>query len=94
MIIPKGIHVLIIDNIGMLNRLYRYADITYVGGGFGDDGIHNVLEAAVFGKPVVLAPFTKNSKARGLVAAGGAYSVKQALELKPCWIVSGRMKTS
>ena len=47
-------NVLIIDNVGMLSRLYYYADITYIGGGFGDDGVHNVLEAAVYGKPVYL----------------------------------------
>jgi 3-deoxy-D-manno-octulosonic-acid transferase len=46
-------NVLIIDNIGLLSRLYHYATIAYVGGGFGDDGVHNVLEAAVYGKPVV-----------------------------------------
>ena len=49
-------NVLIIDNIGMLARLYYYARICYVGGGFGDDGVHNVLEAAVYGKPVVTGP--------------------------------------
>jgi 3-deoxy-D-manno-octulosonic-acid transferase len=42
-------NTLIIDNIGMLSRLYKYATITYVGGGFGEDGVHNVLEAAVYG---------------------------------------------
>src|SRR5204863_6730591 len=49
-------NVLIIDNIGMLSRLYKYATITYVGGGFGVGGIHNVLEAAVYGKPVLFGP--------------------------------------
>ena len=49
-------NVLIIDNIGMLARLYSYAKICYVGGGFGDDGVHNVLEAAVYGKPVITGP--------------------------------------
>nr|MBA2561563.1 3-deoxy-D-manno-octulosonic acid transferase [Chitinophagaceae bacterium] len=43
------INCLIIDNIGMLSRLYKYATICYVGGGFGDDGLHNILEAAVYG---------------------------------------------
>lgn len=52
-------NILIIDNIGMLSRLYKYAYITYVGGGFTKDGIHNVLEAAVYRKPVV---FGKNYK--------------------------------
>ena len=53
-------NVLIIDNIGTLSRLYKYATITYVGGGYGADGVHNVLEAAVYGKCFnshVLQPF-------------------------------------
>ena len=48
--------VLIIDNIGMLASLYQYATVAYIGGGFGDDGVHNVLEAAVYRKPVVFGP--------------------------------------
>lgn len=76
-------HVLIIDNIGMLSRLYHYATITYVGGGFGDDGVHNVLEAAVYGKPVVFGPeYEKYVEAEELVAVGGAFSIAQALELE------------
>jgi 3-deoxy-D-manno-octulosonic-acid transferase len=78
-----GTHVLIIDNIGMLSRLYRYADITYVGGGFGSDGVHNVLEAAVYGKPVVFGPeYEKYIEAAGLVDCGGAFSIEHALELE------------
>mgnify|MGYP002361583127 CR=1 FL=1 len=76
-------NVLIIDNIGMLSRLYQYADITYVGGGFGSDGIHNVLEAAVYGKPVVFGPvYEKFAEARDLVENGGAFSINNALELE------------
>src|SRR5690606_34030865 len=47
---------LVIDNVGMLSRLYQYATVTYVGGGFSKDGIHNILEAAVWGKPVLFGP--------------------------------------
>ncbi|RYY19738.1 MAG: 3-deoxy-D-manno-octulosonic acid transferase [Chitinophagaceae bacterium] len=76
-------NVLIIDNIGMLSRLYHYATITYVGGGFGDDGIHNILEAAVYGKPVVFGPaFEKFREAIDLLEAGGAFTVSNALELE------------
>lgn len=76
-------NVLIIDNIGMLSRLYRYATITYVGGGFGEDGIHNVLEAAVYGKPVVFGPvFNKYTEAIELLEEGGAYTINTALELE------------
>ena len=72
--------ILIIDNIGMLSRLYKYAYITYVGGGFGK-GIHNTLEAAVFGKPVLFGPgYQKFNEAIELIAAGGAVSVSNTQE--------------
>jgi 3-deoxy-D-manno-octulosonic-acid transferase len=72
----KRANVLIIDNIGMLSRLYKYATIAYVGGGYGADGVHNVLEAAVYGKPVVFGPvYEKFDEAIGLVNAGGAISI-------------------
>ncbi|HWV68092.1 3-deoxy-D-manno-octulosonic acid transferase [Chitinophaga sp.] len=72
----SGSDVLIIDNIGMLTALYRYAFITYVGGGFGKDGVHNVLEPAVYGKPVIIGPeFARYFEAVELVAAGGALVV-------------------
>lgn len=74
-------NVLIIDNIGLLSRLYRYATITWVGGGFGDEGVHNVLEAAVYGKPVVFGPvYDKYIEAVELVGSGGGFSVENALE--------------
>lgn len=75
--------VLIIDNVGMLSRLYHYADITYVGGGFGDDGVHNVLEAAVYGKPVIYGPeFEKFIEAIELTSCGGGIIINSALELE------------
>ena len=52
---PTTSNILIIDNIGILSGLYRYATVTYIGGGF-DKGIHNTLEAAVYGKPVIFGP--------------------------------------
>ena len=74
---------LIIDNIGMLSSLYRYGTVCYVGGGFGDDGVHNVLEAAVYGKPVVFGPvYEKYREALELVNAGGGFPVSSALELE------------
>lgn len=74
-------NVLIIDNIGLLSRLYRYATIAYVGGGFGDDGVHNVLEAAVYGKPVVFGPvYDRYIEAVELVGSGGGFSIENALE--------------
>ena len=74
---------LIIDNIGMLSRLYYYATITYIGGGFGDDGLHNILEAAVFGKPVIFGPHHhKNFEAAELIDSSGGISVSSAVELE------------
>ena len=74
-------NVLIIDNIGLLSRLYRYATISYVGGGFGDDGVHNVLEAAVYGRPVVFGPvYDRYVEAVELVGSGGGFSIENALE--------------
>ncbi len=75
--------VLIIDNVGMLSRLYHYADITYVGGGFGAGGVHNVLEAAVYGKPVLYGPeYERYAEAIGLVECGGGVPVESALDLE------------
>lgn len=71
---------LIIDNIGLLSRLYKYATITYIGGGFGK-GIHNTLEAAVYGKPVIFGPvFHKFKEASDLIGNGGAISINNAEE--------------
>ena len=82
-IVPADVNVLIIDNVGMLSRLYHYATICYVGGGFGDDGIHNILEAAVYGKPVVIGPvYDKYFEADELLDCGGAFSIEDALELE------------
>ncbi|MEO6720363.1 MAG: glycosyltransferase N-terminal domain-containing protein [Ferruginibacter sp.] len=76
-------NVLIIDNVGMLSRLYRYATITYVGGGFGAEGVHNVLEAAVYGKPVIYGPeFDKFAEAIELTETGAGISIENALELE------------
>ncbi|MEO8568057.1 MAG: glycosyltransferase N-terminal domain-containing protein, partial [Ginsengibacter sp.] len=79
----NGSNCLIIDNIGMLSRLYKYATITYVGGGFGHDGLHNILEAAVYRKPVIFGPaFYKNFEAQELIDCDGAISIENALELE------------
>ena len=70
-----GAECLIIDCFGLLSSIYRYADVTYVGGGFGV-GIHNVLEAAVWGKPVIFGPNNKNfQEAQGLLKAGGGFEI-------------------
>jgi 3-deoxy-D-manno-octulosonic-acid transferase len=77
----ESIQILIIDNIGMLSKLYNYANICYVGGGFGS-GIHNVLEAAVYGKSVLFGPkFHKFDEAKALIKAGGAFSIQDEISL-------------
>ena len=74
-------NVLLIDNMGMLSKLYRYAIVAYVGGGFGDDGVHNVLEAAVYGKPVVYGPvIEKYIEAVELTESGGGIVIDSAVE--------------
>ena len=78
-----GAHVLLIDNVGLLSRLYKYATIAYVGGGFGESGVHNMLEPAVFGKPVIIGPeYDKYVEAVALVNKGAAFSIESAIELE------------
>jgi 3-deoxy-D-manno-octulosonic-acid transferase len=73
--------VLIIDNIGMLSSLYRYGQVSYIGGGFGK-GIHNTLEAATFGLPIIFGPnYLKFQEAKDLIATGGAFSISTQNEL-------------
>lgn len=72
----KDAECLIIDCFGLLSSIYHYASVTYVGGGFGV-GIHNVLEAAVWNKPVIFGPNNKNfQEAQGLRKAGGGFEIK------------------
>lgn len=71
----KDYDCLIIDSFGLLSSIYRYGEIAYVGGGFGV-GIHNVVEAAVYGVPVIFGPnFKKFREANQLIESGGGYSV-------------------
>lgn len=73
--------VLIIDNIGYLSRLYKYATVCYVGGGFNKSGHHNILEAAVYGKPIVTGPnFEKFKESVDLKKLGGSFSITNARE--------------
>ncbi|MCL1670144.1 3-deoxy-D-manno-octulosonic acid transferase [Elizabethkingia ursingii] len=67
--------LLIIDNIGMLSRLYHYADVAVVGGGFHTSGLHNILEAAAYAVPVIFGNrYKKNPEADALIEAGAAKS--------------------
>ena len=70
--------ILIIDSIGLLSKLYSYADIAIVGGGFHDKGLHNILEAATFGVPVIFGnQYKKNPEADALIAQNGGKSFAQ-----------------
>lgn len=74
--------VLIIDNIGMLSNLFQYADIAYIGGGFGS-GIHNVLEAVAFGVPVIFGPnHQKFPEAYEIIEQGGGFCIAGANDFK------------
>jgi 3-deoxy-D-manno-octulosonic-acid transferase len=84
---------LVIDNVGMLSRLYKYATITYIGGGFTRDGIHNTLEAAVYGKPVIFGPnYHKYREAKELIESGGGFNITTAGDLNN--IVSNLMNNT
>jgi 3-deoxy-D-manno-octulosonic-acid transferase len=73
--------VLIIDNIGTLSSLYRYGQVSYIGGGFGK-GIHNTLEAATFGLPILFGPnYSRFQEAKDLIALGGAFPISGQHEL-------------
>lgn len=68
--------VFLIDTVGILTKIYSYADIAYVGGGFGNPGVHNILEPATFGVPIVIGPnFSHFAEAIALVNMEGCISI-------------------
>lgn len=74
--------VLIVDTVGILTKIYSYADIAYVGGGFGNPGVHNVLEPAAFGVPIVVGPnYDHFAEAIALVNIEGCISVTSQKDL-------------
>lgn len=74
--------ILIVDNIGMLSSLYQYATVAFIGGGFGK-GIHNILEAATFGLPIIFGPnYKKFTEAKELIKLGGAFSIKDSSDFE------------
>jgi len=78
---PLNARTLLVDRMGLLSRMYKYGDIAYVGGGFGS-GIHSLLEAAAWGKPVIFGPHHGSfAEAKGLIDAGAGFEVKNAKEL-------------
>ena len=68
--------VFIINTVGILTKIYSYADIAYVGGGFGNPGVHNLLEPATFGIPIIIGPnYSHFNEALNLVKIGGCISI-------------------
>jgi 3-deoxy-D-manno-octulosonic-acid transferase len=75
--------VFIIDTIGILTKIYSYADIAYVGGGFGNPGVHNLLEPATYGVPIVIGPnYSHFTEAIALVNLEGCISISNKKELE------------
>ena len=74
-------NVLIIDTVGLLTKIYSHADIAYIGGGMGDSGLHNILEPATFGVPIVIGNrFEKFPEAKELRELKGLFSISNATE--------------
>ena len=72
--------ILLIDCVGILTKIYSYADIAYVGGGMGTKGLHNTLEPAVFGIPILIGKnYTRYQETSDLVALGGIVSVDSSV---------------
>ena len=78
----RDYNIFIIDTIGMLTKIYSYADIAYVGGGFGNPGVHNILEPATFGIPIIIGPnYSHFAEATALVHQEGCISITNQNEL-------------
>jgi 3-deoxy-D-manno-octulosonic-acid transferase len=78
----SNFNIFIIDTIGILTKIYSYADIAYVGGGFGNPGVHNILEPATFGVPIIIGPnYSHFAEAIALVHQEGCVSISNQNEL-------------
>ena len=78
----SNFNIFIIDTIGILTKIYSYADIAYVGGGFGNPGVHNILEPATFGIPIIIGPnYSHFAEAIALVHQEGCVSISNQNEL-------------
>ena len=74
--------ILLVDTMGLLSSIYRFGQVAYIGGGFGV-GIHNTIEAAAYGMPVVFGPnYSHFREAQGLIDSGAAMSIKNYRELE------------
>tara|TARA_B100001248_G_scaffold65617_1_gene45898 strand:+ start:94 stop:1308 length:1215 start_codon:yes stop_codon:yes gene_type:complete len=76
-------NILIVDSIGVLKYLYKFSNISYVGGGFKKKGLHNILEPCVYGNPVIFGKYFKfSNEAKALIKLKGGFSVQNSKELK------------
>lgn len=76
--------ILVIDTVGLLSKIYKYGSFAYIGGGFSGSGIHNILEAAIYGCPVIFGPnYEKFQEAKDLIRLGGAISISSRKDLAP-----------
>jgi 3-deoxy-D-manno-octulosonic-acid transferase len=77
----KDAQVLIVDTIGLLSKIYSYADIAFVGGAVGTTGLHNILEPAVFGVPIIIGSnHSKFPEARAMISLNGVFSISTQKE--------------
>ncbi len=75
--------VFILDTVGLLTKIYNYADIAYIGGGMGSSGLHNTLEAATFGVPIVIGKnYQKFPEAKAMLIKGGLFSISNHVSLQ------------
>ena len=75
--------ILIINSIGILSKIYQYANLSYIGGGMGKDGLHNILEPAIYGSPIIIGKnYSKFSEAKDLISIGGIKSIKNNKEFE------------
>lgn len=75
--------VFVVDTIGLLTKIYNYADIAYVGGAMGSTGLHNTLEAATFGVPIVIGKnYKKFPEAKAMLSKGGLFSIRTFASLE------------
>ena len=75
------------DKIGILSSLYKFSKFAYVGGGMGNKGLHNTLEAAVYGIPIIIGKnFQRYPEAIEMVKLGGVLSISTKNEFKDTWV--------
>ena len=76
-------NILIVDSIGVLKYLYKFSNISYIGGGFQKKGLHNILEPCAYGNPVIFGKHFKfSNEAKALIKLKGGFSIQNSKQLK------------